>query len=197
MSDVRMAAPSTREDGEAAGCPVDRWRDGKCFLTEDWAAIAASGLQGALEFNNRNGRYAPLLAQEPFVSCDKQLAVTVRDSGSVGKSSTKALLDVYHGSRECVAQSTTAAGSGSANATAASSVRRYGADIVVGPARSAACSQAAIPAGIYNVPMISYWATSAKLDDATNYPRFMRTIPTDDGVAKALVGYVTFLDLTY
>ena len=51
---------------------------------------------------------------------------------------------------------------------------------MVGTARSSAAMPTAVVSGIYDVPMITYWATSAKLDDMGEYPRFMRTIPTDD-----------------
>ena len=79
------------------------------------------------------------------------------DSGSMGTPSVKALL--------------TQLSSGNAP------------DAIIGPSRSAASMPTATLAGVENIPQISYWATSAKLDSLDDYPRFMRTIPTDDAVA--------------
>ena len=92
---------------------------------------------------------------EPFKSCDKRLVLSVVDSGSTGTTATKAFLRSYN------------------NMT----TRPH---IMVGTARSSAAMPTAVVSGIYDVPMITYRATSAKLDDMGEYPRFMRTIPTDD-----------------
>ena len=92
---------------------------------------------------------------EPIKSCDKQLKINIIDSGSTGNPATKAFLGAYYNE----------------------STRPH---LMVGAARSAASMPTALVSGIYDVPMISYWSTSAKLDDTSEYPRFMRTIPTDD-----------------
>ena len=125
-------------------------------------------------FNSRNGDIAPLFAQEPIKSCDKQIKFNIRDSGSTGPPAAKQILD----SRKCT---TTGGGAGAAVAT------EILPDAIIGPARSDASLPTGIIAGIFNIPQITYWATSAKLDDTKQYPKFMRTIPTDDTVAFAVV----------
>ena len=62
-------------------------------------------------------------------------------------------------------------------------------DLVFGASRSTVCQPTALITGIYNLPQISPSCTSAKLDDTTNYPRFMRSVPTDDAVAFAICNY--------
>ena len=42
-------------------------------------------------------------------------------------------------------------------------------------------------ASVYDVPMISYSATSPELDDRGRNPTFMRTIASDDAVAYVLI----------
>ena len=37
--------------------------------------------------------------------------------------------------------------------------------------------------GIEDIPQISYWSTAQALDSVSRYPRFMRSIPTDDAVS--------------
>ena len=109
---------------------------------------------------------------EPFKSCDKRLVLSVVDSGSTGTTATKAFLRSYN------------------NMT----TRPH---IMVGTARSAAAMPTAVVSGIYDVPMITYWATSAKLDDMGEYPRFMRTIPTDDAVSFSVIQYWKGLGYTH
>ena len=101
---------------------------------------------------------------EPLNTCDKQLKLNIIDSESIGAGATKAFIGAYN------------------NIT----TRPH---IMVGTARSSAAMPTAVVSGIYDVPMITYWATSAKLDDMGEYPRFMRTIPTDDAVSFSVIQY--------
>lgn len=65
-------------------------------------------------------------------------------------------------------------------------VDRFTADAVVGTSSSATSQSTSLISGVYDIPQISYWATSKALDDPVNHPRFMRTIPTDDAIAFAI-----------
>jgi len=58
-------------------------------------------------------------------------------------------------------------------------------DAVVGAARSACSMPLATLVGIDQIPMVSYWSTSAKLEDKGAYPTFLRTIPSDSAVSFA------------
>ena len=153
MTDVR----TTQET-----CDASNWfgnsatnSEQRCWLGDAWKAVATTGLAAVEHFNNRVSTYVPEFAN--LGGCDKQIAATVLDSGSMGTPSVKALL--------------TQLSSGNAP------------DAIIGPSRSAASMPTATLAGVEDIPQISYWATSAKLDSLDDYPRFMRTIPTDDAVA--------------
>ena len=156
MTDVRT---------EEADCDAGSWfgnsatnNENRCWLGDDWKAVAATGLAAIEHFNNRDGTYVPEFAT--LGSCDKKISATVVDSVSMGTPSVKALLTQI-----------------SAGTTP---------DAIIGPSRSAACMPSATLAGVEDIPQISYWATSAKLDSLDDYPRFMRVIPTDDAVAFAV-----------
>ena len=59
-------------------------------------------------------------------------------------------------------------------------------DFVVGPALSSVSVHVALTLGVQGIPQVSYWATSAQLDDTATYPLFLRTVPTCDAEAFAL-----------
>lgn len=61
---------------------------------------------------------------------------------------------------------------------------------IVGPTRSAVSGPTSIVSGLRNYPQISGASTSADLDDKELYPKFARTIPSDDGTAEAIVVYL-------
>ena len=148
---------------QSACSPASNWQSDRCVLDGvGWRGVAAAAVAIVKDFNDRNGRIIPAFAQEPIKSCDKRMVASLVDSGSTGPPSTKALLDAV-----------------------ASGNRPH---MIIGPARSAASIPSALVAGsIYQIPQISYWATSAKLDDTATYPLFMRMIPTDDAAARAVI----------
>ena len=100
---------------------------------------------------------APLPTQ--LDHCDKKLRVSLQDSGSMGSPSTQALIAELSSDHQP--------------------------NVIVGPGRSAASIPTATVAGVLDIPQISYWATSKSLD-GSDFPRFMRTVPTDDAVAFSL-----------
>ena len=132
----------------------------RCWLGDSWKAVAATGLAAIEHFNDRDPTYVPEFAG--LAGCDKYVNATVLDSGSMGSPSVQAILSQLSG------DSTTQP------------------DLIIGPARSAAAMPSATLAGVADIPQITYWATSARLDDLVDYPRFMRALPTDDAVAYAV-----------
>ena len=143
------------------------WLNATCWLDSSWQAIAVAGLAAVHEFNTRVGTHTALFASESVRACDKQLLVEILDSGSTGLASAAALMNALP------------------------------VDAVIGPARSASTSIIAIIAGMIDVPQVSYWATSTALDDLTEYPRLMRSIPNDAALATALCEFWSFLGFEY
>ena len=43
---------------------------------------------------------------------------------------------------------------------------------------------------LHDVPQVSYWSTSTKLDDSQTYPTFLRTIPSDTSTATSIAELV-------
>ncbi|CAF4159030.1 unnamed protein product [Rotaria magnacalcarata] len=75
---------------------------------------------------------------------------------------------------------------------------RTGSDIVgvVGPASSTKVRYLGPFAARIHLPLISYAATNADLDDTYNYATFYRTIPSDTLLAEAIVQLFTFFSWT-
>ncbi|VEU36846.1 unnamed protein product [Pseudo-nitzschia multistriata] len=68
----------------------------------------------------------------------------------------------------------------------------------LGAFRSAVSGPSSIITGLQGYPQISGASTSALLDDKNQYPKFARTIPSDDGVATSIIQYFsTFLGLEH
>eukprot|EP00947_MAST-08B_sp_MAST-8B-sp1_P005692 g5692.t1 len=144
----------------------------RCYLGKEWQAVAVGGILAAKHFNERNGKYVPRFAR--LAGCDKHLVLDVLDSQSTGTPATKALL-----------------GSGKSQCPVTWP------DAIVGPARSAASIQTANVAGVFDVIQVSYWSTSAKLNDMNVFPYFMRTIIIDDAVAKMTCAFWNELGYRY
>ncbi|XP_067863050.1 taste receptor type 1 member 1-like [Heptranchias perlo] len=58
---------------------------------------------------------------------------------------------------------------------------------VIGPTKSDAAIVTANILNLFCIPQISYAATSEKLSDKTQYPSFMRTIPSDESQIEAII----------
>jgi hypothetical protein len=136
---------------------------GSCWLDSSWQAVAVAGLAAVHDFNERAGTFAPSLGSDAVLACDKQLSVSLLDSGSTGPAALVEFVKALYSTAPPIA--------------------------LVGPARSASSKSVAGLAGVKNLPQISYWATSAELDDTSSYPRFMRTIPSDVVAASALCSF--------
>ena len=135
------------------------------FMGPSWRAVAFSGLLAVHHFNERDSSYIAALAEEPYRSCDKRLDVSLADTGSLGITSVRRFMDLYN------------------NATTRPM-------FLVGPARSASSVPAALVAGgVYGIPQFSYWSTSPKLNDKIQYPRFSRTICSDEILAQSQVEF--------
>ena len=129
-----------------------------CYLDESWKAVAMTGLQAILDFNERNPTYVAAFGQ--LGACDKHFNVSVEDSMSTANPATRALLDALGGAGVP--------------------------DMIIGPGRSAASQPTAAVGGVLDIPQVSYWSTSKALDDLDDYPRFMRTLPNDDAIAYSV-----------
>lgn len=95
-----------------------------------------------------------------LAGCDKQLRFRLLDSGGTVAKSVRALGDLTSGT-----------------------------DVVIGPGRSSVSTTTAAITGALDIPQISYWSTSTDLDDISLYPRFMRTIPTDQAAASSVCSF--------
>ena len=136
---------------------------GTCWLDSTWKAVAVAGIAAVHDFNERVGTFAPRLASDAMHACDKQISVSVLDSGSTGPASLAQFAGALYSS--------------------------VPPDVLVGAARSTSSKSVAQLAGVKDIPQISYWSTSAELDQTSSYPRFMRTIPSDTAVASALCSF--------
>ena len=138
---------------------------GENVMGDTWASVQWSGLKAIKDWNAKDGSVLPFLGTAKDTNCGGGLELNVQY-----------LLDT---------QST---GTGTVE-----SYRSMSSDLpdgIVGPARSACSTPAALLGGIDKVPQISYWSTSSDLDDQGDFPYFMRTIP-DDG--KIAIGVADFM----
>lgn len=68
---------------------------------------------------------------------------------------------------------------------------------VIGPALSWIAIPIASLLGLYDIPQISYAATSRILSDKTRYKSFLRTVPSDEYQAKAMADFVRHFEWNY
>eukprot|EP00965_Chrysotila_dentata_P200281 6179887-Pleurochrysis_carterae.AAC.9 len=129
MSIVFLQRMSDARYTDAASCgPM--WRDGKCWLQEDWQATAALGMLAVEHFNARDGRYVPAFGNRSLQSCNRRIKAYVYDSGSTGEQSVSKLLDHFY------------------------KIRGSLPDAIIGPALSEAAEPAAATAGALNVVQV-------------------------------------------
>ncbi|XP_062861003.1 extracellular calcium-sensing receptor-like [Trichomycterus rosablanca] len=69
--------------------------------------------------------------------------------------------------------------------------------VIIGDARSSASMMVADTLGVFNIPMISYFASCACLSDRTRYPTFLRTVPSDAFQAKAIARLLHLMGWTW
>ena len=73
--------------------------------------------------------------------------------------------------------------------------KRVGA--VIGPATSSSSVPSASLLGLYNIPQISYSASSSILSDKSRFKSFLRTIPSDTYQAEAIASFVKYFGWNY
>jgi len=61
--------------------------------------------------------------------------------------------------------------------------------VILGASRSAVSIPMAVISGVNDIPQLSHLSTSTELDKHANYPFFSRLVPSDAGVADAMVKY--------
>ena len=128
----------------------------------DWVSL--QGLHSMFpiaikHFNERNGMFVPKFAQ--LGGCNKTIELVsgvLLDDHAMPSAGMKALLNALPS----------------------------GLDFVLGSMFSAVTLPLATTCGALEIPIVSYWATSAALSDKSVYPTFARTIPDDDGVAQVM-----------
>ncbi|KAM9481417.1 extracellular calcium-sensing receptor-like [Clarias gariepinus] len=69
--------------------------------------------------------------------------------------------------------------------------------VIIGDARSSASIVVADTLSVFDIPMISYFASCACLSDHTRYPTFLRTVPSDAFQAKAMARLLLFMGWTW
>jgi ABC-type branched-subunit amino acid transport system substrate-binding protein len=118
---------------------------------------AAAALLAVKHFNDRAIRPSPVISLPPTCNPATNLTVQVVDTMSDEKVVLRAFLE----------------------ATAPRP------DIIIGPLMSYETVPLALTASVMNTPIITYGATSQRLDDSERYSTFLRTIPSDRTVAIA------------
>ncbi|XP_065138702.1 olfactory receptor CS2 [Paramisgurnus dabryanus] len=69
--------------------------------------------------------------------------------------------------------------------------------VIIGDARSSASIVVADTLGVFDIPMVSYFASCACLSDSRRFHTFMRTVPSDAFQAKAMARLLHLLDWTW
>ncbi|XP_056092314.1 extracellular calcium-sensing receptor-like [Rhinichthys klamathensis goyatoka] len=69
--------------------------------------------------------------------------------------------------------------------------------VIVGDARSSASIVVADTLGVFDIPMVSYFASCACLTDSRRFHSFLRTVPSDAFQAKAMARLLRLLDWTW
>ncbi|XP_053356606.1 extracellular calcium-sensing receptor-like [Clarias gariepinus] len=69
--------------------------------------------------------------------------------------------------------------------------------IIIGDARSSASIVVADTLGVFDIPMVSYFASCACFSDRSKYPTFFRTVPSDAFQAKAMVRLLRLMGWTW
>jgi ABC-type branched-subunit amino acid transport system substrate-binding protein len=122
-------------------------------------SAAAAALLAVKHFNDRAIRPSPVITLPPTCNPATNLTVEIVDTMSDEKVALRAYLE------------------------AATSPPPP--DIVIGALTSYETVPLALTASVMNTPIISYGATSQRLDDSERYSTFLRTIPSDRTVAIA------------
>ncbi|GMI06498.1 hypothetical protein TrVE_jg1444 [Triparma verrucosa] len=154
-----------------------RNQPGAIVLSDVWRTVAMGAILAVKDFNARDARYTPSLADSDYASCDVQFNPTMYDSGSVAKGSILA----YRAARADNLE-----GDGS-----------YSLHSILGCARSDASKPMAILGGIDGIPQMSYWSTSDAMEDKSIYTNFGRSIPPDSATTKAAAELMSKLGYTY
>lgn len=122
---------TTKEACDAKNKP---WVNSQCWSSHTVKKMAIPALKAARDFNARDGSYVPQFADAATKACDKQIQLTLVDSGRQGVHALKNIIALQ----------------GTAKSP----------DVVVGPANSGICRPTASFTAVYDIPQISYLCTS-------------------------------------
>lgn len=166
----RMSDASVKENQ----CSQAQWRDGRCWLGTAWQAVNAMGFAAIADFNNRDGSSVPQFSA--LGSCDKQILPQVSDTQSSG----------------AVAFDTTIAFNFPQNDTCHPD-RAQTPVAIVGPCLSATSRVMARAPGA-SLLNVAHWASNVALSDASSFPYYGRSYPTDDAFAIATCAFWSGLE---
>eukprot|EP00117_Sycon_ciliatum_P022428 scpid20048/ scgid19352/ Metabotropic glutamate receptor 1 len=86
------------------------------------------------------------------------------------------------------------------NCTRALEESAYGGDPlagIIGPMSSSTVIAVSPLLSVYNIPHISYWASSTLFDDTQDYPYLFRTVPSDQFQVAAIASLVEYFNWTF
>ena len=127
-ANVSLLVLQIQSDGRYAEADCHgTWSAGRCWLDE-MKPLAVAAMLALDDFNARNGRYVPEIANDANRACDKQLVAKFTDSESATAASVNALVDSITSSDV--------------------------ADIIIGPESSAASIPTAILGGVEDIPQV-------------------------------------------
>lgn len=140
-----------------------------CYYGDTFKVMSALGLLSAGHYNNRTGTYVQNYGD--LSGCTLKMDIQIFDAPSRSPNlAVRTLLNLLDS---------------------------FNPHAVIGASSSGNSRPTSLITGVLDIPQISYWATSKSLDNTANYPRFMRTIPTDDAVAFSICTYWRSLGYEY
>jgi len=145
-------------------CPNGIHR-GACLLDSSWQSVALIGLLAVSHFNQRDSRFVPAFNSSLVRACDKRLSL--KGPIDIGGDAIGTLQQIADLKKDVAGLP----------------------DIFIGPITSDGSLSMVALAGLPLTTIISYWPSSPEASLSSRYPRFMRTIPSDNDLALAVCSF--------